>query len=305
MNLDAVSVKQPFDLFLTYMANQRDHPGLGHLWHWKESAEWTDRFGKFYGMQDPDRDDVKISMEMAYTQVLTRCWLEVRSMWIDFIMNTTSTLLRKVIVGFFRDEYQESSGNLSHIHALVGLCRGAMDNDEFVEFVCMLQKNCIADIVPGNKIHQFMEKGLLSSKKDWKRMKYSAYEYLPHNCNSKRCLVKSGPNKGQHFCKKIDPHFASVNPLENEFQNLPVSFSEDCLDILRRIDLYMPPSDTYPWPKFHHPMFTPKRHVGVIHPQARENMSPVLAEHFAFTRSTQNAQVITGTGGVTRYVVKV
>ncbi|KAL3791589.1 hypothetical protein ACHAWO_005915 [Cyclotella atomus] len=51
-------------------------------------------------------------------------------------------------------------------------------------------------------------------------------------------------------------------------------------------------------------MFTPKRHVGAIHPSARENISPVLAEHFCFTRSAQNVQIITGTGGVTRYVVK-
>jgi hypothetical protein len=43
----------------------------------------------------------------------------------------------------------------------------------------------------------------------------------------------------------------------------------------------------------------------MIHPLATENISPVLSEHFAFTRSAQNALVIVGTGGVTRYVVKV
>ena len=107
-------------------------------------------------MDDKDREDIKISMEMAYTQILTRCWLEVRAIWIDFIINSTSTLLNTVTTGFFRDEYQEISGNLYHLNALVGLSRGAMENKEFVEFIGLLQKNCICDIVRGDEIDEFI-----------------------------------------------------------------------------------------------------------------------------------------------------
>ena len=64
------------------------------------------------------------------------------------------------------------------------------------------------------------------------------------------------------------------------------------------------PSDSEPHGSFNHKMFTPKRLVGVVQPSARENMSPVMLEHFAFTRSSQNMQVICGTNGVARYVVK-
>ena len=52
-------------------------------------------------------------------------------------------------------------------------------------------------------------------------------------------------------------------------------------------------------------MLQPKRHVGSVHPAARDNMSPVMLEHFVFTKSMQNMQVIAGTNGVTRYVMKV
>ena len=305
MNLAATSVKRPFDCFLTYTANQRDHPGLGHLWRWKEELSWTEAFNDFDTLTEEDKDDIKISMEMAYTQVLTRCWLEVRSIWIDFIMNSTSSALKRVVLGFFRDEYQESSGNLSHIHALVGLDRSDMDNQEFTDFVCMLQKCCVVDIVQSHQIDDYIEAGVLKDQDDWSTMKSQAHECLPHTCSSKRCLVKSGPRKGQHFCKTLDVGYSSANPLEHEFQDLPVDFSDDCLAILERIQLYTPPTDADPYPKFHHPMFSPKRHIGIIHPQARERMSPVVSEHFAFTRSSQNFQVITGTGGVTRYVVKV
>lgn len=138
-------------------------------------------------------------MEMAYTQLLTRCWLEVRAIWIDFIMNSVSTLLGSIVVGFFRDKYQESSGNLSHIHALVGLDRGVMNNEEFVK------KNCVGDIIPGHKFKDYVEKGLISNTEDWREMKCCAHTYLRHRCNSKRCLVKSGPRQGRHFCKKNRP----------------------------------------------------------------------------------------------------
>ena len=180
-----------------------------------------------------------------------------------------------------------------------------MEKKEFVDFIGLLQKNSLCDIVRSDEIDEYIEKGLLSSEEDWKYMRSCATSFLPHNCNIKRCLIKFGPKKGQHFCKKIDPYFASVNHTENEFQDLPVAFSDNCLEILKGIDMYCPPTHSHPWPKFKHPMFTPKRHVGAIHPSARENISPVLAEHFCFTRSAQNVQVITGTGGVTRYVVKV
>lgn len=305
MNLAAASVKRPFDCFLTYTGNQRDHPGLGHLWRWKESQMWKEDFVNFDGLCQGDKDDVIISMEMAYSQVLTRCWLEVKSIWIDFIVNSTSTILRKVVTAFFRDEYQDGSGNPCHIHGLVGLDREDLSDEDFLDFVCTLQKNCVGDLVGSHEVESFIESGLLRDQEDWRTMQSTAFECLPHTCSSKRCLVKTGPRKGQHFCKTLDVRCASKNPLEHEFQNLPVHFSDECLDILERVELYTPPTSDCPRPQFHHPMFVPKRHVGVIHPQARERMSPVVAEHFAFTRSSQNYQVITGTGGVTRYVVKV
>jgi hypothetical protein len=71
-----------------------------------------------------------------------------------------------------------------------------------------------------------------------------------------------------------------------------------------RAGLYTPPRDGEVAGRFHHEMFDPHKHVGMVHPLTEENMSPVLTEHFLFTRSSQNMQVVKGTNGVTRYVVK-
>ena len=53
-----------------------------------------------------------------------------------------------------------------------------------------------------------------------------------------------------------------------------------------------------------HEMLHPKRHMGAVHLAARCNMSPVVDKFFAATRSMQNAQILHGTNGVARYVVK-
>ena len=49
-------------------------------------------------------------MDMANTHVLTRTWLEVRKIWLEFIIYSTSTKLGKTSHAFFRDEYPDSSG---------------------------------------------------------------------------------------------------------------------------------------------------------------------------------------------------
>jgi len=55
---------------------------------------------------------------------------------------------------------------------------------------------------------------------------------------------------------------------------------------------------------FENVLFRPTRHFGRCDPKAKENMSPVIPEMFGATQSMQNAQVMTTTNGVARYVVK-
>jgi hypothetical protein len=309
MNLAAMSEKKGVDLFVTYTPNQADHPGLCHLHRWKESMCWTKFVVGYENYSATHRRDVHMSMEMAYTHILTRCWLEVRKLWINFIIYSTTTCLGKVSHAFFRDEYQECSGNLSHIHGLIGLDQGDMDNEEFQEFVCSLQRNCVGDLISSTEVNDFIEKGLFRDENDWRACTDKASQVLAHTYHStKRCLLRkdyTGDPEQDYICKKIHPVFDSKDCSVDEFQPLPFKFSEPCLEILESIGLYSPPSPGHPNGIFHHAMLEPKRHVGVVHPAARDNMSPVIAEHFAFTWSMQNMQIVRGTNGVTRYVVKV
>jgi hypothetical protein len=41
LNLAGTQPYVKFDLFLTFMCNQKCHPGVKHLHEWKESMEWS------------------------------------------------------------------------------------------------------------------------------------------------------------------------------------------------------------------------------------------------------------------------
>lgn len=312
MNLAAMAHERGVDAFITYTPNQRDHPGLRHLHEWKQSMDvWGPKCEYYYLNQPQINHDYKMSMEMAYTHVLTRCWLEVRKLWLEFIIfSVTAKGNKKVKVShaFFRDEYQDGNGNLSHIHGLFALDRGAMNDQEFREFVCELQANSVGDIIQSDEVEDYKKKGLLKDDNDWSMLKSTACSVLGHTQHNSRCLRRkdcTGKFEVDFVCRKLHPVFDSHDALADEFQDLPYVFSDACLDILESIDLYEPPEPGELKGTFKHKILEPKRHVGRVHPHARDNLSPVMPDHFAFTRSMQNYQVITGTNGVTRYVVKV
>ena len=311
MNLAAAAHDLTMQGFVTYTPNQKDHPGLRHLHAWKSSREWTANLDFYDSYPQSLQDDYRMSMEMAYTHVLSRCWLEVRKFWLEFIIFSMTTKFGrelKVSHAFFRDEYQDSSANLCHIHGLFGILKGDMNDEAFKQFLCDLQANSVGDIIASNEIQDYVDRGLLKDDLDWLTVKARGSTVLGHTKHNSRCLRRvdhTGVYEVDFVCRKLHPVFDSHDPLADEFQDLPYVFSDACLGVLKSIDLYEPPEPGEVIGKFKHKMLQPKRHLGKCHPSERDNISPVLSDHFAFTRSMQNYQVIEGTNGVTRYVVKV
>ena len=305
MALAAASKRYQFDGFVTYTCAQNKHPGVRHLYEWKESKDWMDGLPGATKIRDDEVREIETSFEMAYSNILSRCWLEVQTIWIEFIMRTTNSMLPKAQYALFRKEYQEDSGNLSHLHALLSFDRGAYSNEDFMMFLSDLQKNSVVDLMDPQLRDEFIKSGLVRDYTDWDDMEQTAYTVLSHTCASKRCLVKTGPRDEDCYCKKQHPVLGREDPLAHEWKKIPVTFSETALNILEATGHYIPPSDLSKEGYFTHEMFDPRRHIGSCNPTARENMSPVIGEHFAATRSMQNFQIVCGTNGVTRYVVKV
>ena len=301
-----------FDWFFTFTGNQAEHPGLSHLHEWKMGMDWIEGLGpnlrsKYHSMLPKMQDQVNRSFEMAYGAIMGRCWMEVRKLWLEYITFSTTSVLGGVRHVFFRDEYQEESGNLPHIHGLVALMKRDMENAEFRELICELQKCSVGELFDTSKMQEYIDMGIFENEEDWNTLTALGGTVLPHRCGP-RCKRRIGPGDGpENFvCRKPHSLFGKINPQENEFIPLPYDWTDGCLEALERCGLWKPPSSSKDPPNgtFMCDQLVPKRHMGRIHPEARCNMSPVIPELFGATKSMQNAQVITGTNGVARYVVK-
>ncbi len=107
IDLAAASQILRFDLFLTLTCNQSQHPGIRHLFEWKQSMQWTKMVHNWNYLSEAERNDVCRSFEMAYMSVVSRSWLEVRKLLLQFIEKSTSTVLGRVVPVYWRDEFQE------------------------------------------------------------------------------------------------------------------------------------------------------------------------------------------------------
>ncbi len=293
INLAAASKTIQFDLFLTFTCNQSMHPGIRHLFDWKKSEGWTKQFPDWKYLSAAEREEVSKSFEMAYMSVVSRSWMEVRKLLLQFLIKSSSTILGKVLPAFFRDEYQEESGNLSHIHGLLGLFRRDMDVKEFRDFVCSLQRSAICDLITGDEVKGYIEEGLLKDVQDFKDYTDLADQILVHSCSSGRCLVRQGDSgtPDDYKCKKPHPVKDSIVPTENEWIPFNYDWSDSCLEVLKQCDLYEEPSEKYPRGRMLSDVLDPKRHMGIVTASTQENLSPVVPQLFALTRSQQNVQV--------------
>lgn len=199
-----------------------------------------------------------------------------------------------------------NSGNLSHLHGLVGLDRGDMCDEEFKSFVCSLQRNAICDLITSEEIEGYINKGVLKGLDDFKTFTLEAETYLVHSCESRRCLVRVANNgtPDDFKCKKKHPVEDSLDPQKDDFIPIHYKWTQVCLDILESCDLYEQPSDEFPKGRMLHKILQPTRHMGKVTASSKDNLSPVVPEFFALTRSQQNVQVMTSTNGVARYVAK-
>ena len=306
INLAAASQIVQFDLFLTFTCNQSLHPGIRHLHDWKKSEGYTKMIDGWSHLPRHVKDELSRSFEMSYLSIVSRSWLEVRKLLLEFVIRSTSSILGRVVPAFFRDEFQEESGNLSHIHGLIGLHKGDMNDEEFKNFVCSLQRSAVCDLISSSEIKRYIDEGLLKDMKDYKAYNEQAACFLTHSCASGRCKSRVGDSgTPEDFrCKIKHPVLDSIDPQTDDFIPIVYDWTDSCLSILEGCDLYEKPSQQYPNGRFLHPSLRPTRHMGKVTPSTTEKLSPVIPEFFALNRSAQNAQVLTGTNGVARYVAK-
>ena len=308
LNLAATVEYEDVHLFLTFTCNQSMHPGISHLHRWKKSKLWTKHIPGYDAMNSRGRHEVDLAMEQYYGFLVSRNWFEVKKYWLQYITRSLNSVLNRVAYVFWRDEYQDQSGNVPHIHGLVGLYEEDMADPLVREKIMDLQKNSVLDMFSTNPddVKRFIDQGLFKSVEDIRPLSKLATELLSHGKCTNRCLMRVGDgDKPSDFkCRKPHPIKDGDSPLTHDFVKIKYKWSAQGLKTLERCGYYKPPGKGEVEGEFSHPMLNSTRHMGRVNPAATENLSPVCDEWFAATQSTSNFQFLGGTNGVARYVVK-
>ena len=155
-------------------------------------------------------------------------------------------------------------------------------------------------------IQKYKDLSLFDNELDWYKYTKMGQYILGHSFSYGRCMIRisEGDSPECFWCKTIGPVLDRIEPLEDEFIRLHFKFSPQCLAILEECGLYDPPDPDQLYGMFHHSLFTPSRYMGKCSPSKRHNMSPANEIWFAANKLMQNFQILTGTNGVARYVVK-
>jgi hypothetical protein len=317
--LDAVDSKQmiknlmssqkyhPFDMFLTFTCNMKEHFGTKPIKEWIDGDLWKRNFPDYHHLNSSQQLEIKNALNQAAAPLLLRAWNESCRIFLDYLKKSPSSPFKNVDSIFARHEFQSTVGNLPHIHAMLKVKWENLSQEER-ECVNDCIRASVLDIVRVDEVQRHVDEGLFKHPSDLKNVIDIAMAVLPHKCNP-RCLVMTGPNK--FTCRK--PNYLLMNPqpgnTHEKYVDLPNSMSIESLRQLEKVGIIEPihfdkQMDYMKSFKSRLPYFHPKRHIPPINWTHDMNISPVEGYTFAHCLSMQNIQKIIHSGGCSKYIIK-
>ena len=304
LNLSASQKYVKYTWFLTFTANQRDHPGLLHLHEWKNSTEWTKNILNYNSLSIFEKKELQKVMEQEYGVHLYSNWISVKYMLLKHIKEHC-TVLGTTTTIFARDEYQGDAGNLSHNHLILAVDKSTM-NGNTENYIQDLIHTSVLEIVKTDEdIEILLENGLLKSVHDVADVTAHAGIILPHICDERcKMRVNVGEGKRDFRCRKMHSVYDCPDTTCHNYVPIPHKYQKKFLEVLQEVGIYTTMGDDFMNGTFNHPYFSPKRHIAPCNYNAKSNMSPLIVDFFIALKSMQNAQALDHTNGLSKYVCK-
>ena len=293
--LAAALAQRGATFFYTHTVNQCDHFGLRRLKEWIDSDEAIEKWCAHYGVETwKDRSEIRKSLVSSSSVLMLRQWMEVSEIWMEYIARSREQPLGEVIRIWWRHEYQDSKGNLSHIHSLIWT-----KDDPNTEEGCKAAREYIQGSVREMNheeiVQRLYEEGLLAedggvSREDYL---YAASTRLKHTCNQKcQRMDKSGVPK----CRVKNGTRESPEPNKDCLAEVPLTHSQDSEFVLQEVGVF----DNEGKPL--HGILKAQRHYAASFPDEGV-ISECNARLFAATLSNMNIQLCTGYS-TSRYIAK-
>jgi len=271
--------------FYTHTCNQAEHFGIRHIKEWIDSEAILDHLC-INSASISERMEVQRAVLNGSSVGICRNWMEVAEIWMSYILKSTEQPLGPVIKMWWRHEYQDTAGNLSHIHALLWL-----DDTQTDELIQERVRGSLMTLVYPNEVNGYIEERLMSCQSDWWNITEKASKFLRHTCSS-RCMKRVGIGNNELRCRVTNNERESKNPREHTLEEIYVEHSEKALVILESLGLYendpitnrcFPVENSLKATKHYPPAYAAE---GII--------SPCNGRLFVACPGNQNLKVVTG-----------
>ena len=302
-NLSSAERYYPSTYFITGTCNQSHQFGIRNIKKWIDSDGPLENFPHYHELLPQEKDEVKKAIQQSAGTLILRNWMEVRKIIFKYIAESPEKPLGTVDLIWFRDENQETVGNLPHVHGLLKI-KEDKPTPEGRAFIESKIQASIADLIPYNRLQELITKGLLSSQQDYFDTIDLASKILMHHC-SDRCMRRYGPNPEDLKCRVPDNRRITNDHTRHCRISHDPNHSHEAMNILAQLGLckdpYHPESESLHFCPLH-PLLVTERHVPPTRP-GEGIISPCNTELFLWTRSAYNIQICT-TGGTARYLAK-
>ncbi len=236
--LAAAVAEEQATYFYTHTCNQQDHFGIRQIKRWIDSNDLEtiilEKFKNIPGLtKNISRyiEELKISIIQSAAVSMLRNWMEVSIIWMNYIRYSEEKPLGKVKNIWWRHEYQDTKGNLSHIHALIWV-----DKSENQSITLNRIRGSTIDLISNHEIDKLVEEKILHNTSDIYTVRLMAEKLLKHICNE-RCKRRTGVGVNDLKCRVTNNGVENPDPKQHSFKEYDVQYTQTCINILNELGL--------------------------------------------------------------------
>ena len=284
--------KSPPHFFFTQSCNQSTCRGLRKLREWVINDVAIECIKNKYNLTLQEARYILQKTAAVFVQCV---WDVIANLWMRYIIYSKEEPLHKIEWAWWRKEFQDEAGNVSHIHAISRTCVD-INNTDGKQALFDKIRGSLQDLVHHQELEDLKQKNIIESSDFLVDIYKNALSYLTHKCHS-RCQIPKMSNDGkvEFICKVPGNYLLTTQPQIHSIQPINLPRSPMALAILRRLGLAAEKVLTNNRKEIQitHPQLLMERHL----PKCTRNQgkfSPVNTELFVKMPSCQNLQFCTG-----------
>ncbi len=228
----AIAEKQA-TYFYTHTCNQKNHFGVRKIKAWLDDPGTLDVICNGMELTLQEREDIHNSLIKGSCVVMLRNWMETCEIWMNYIWKSPEKPLGNINRIWWRHEYQESQGNLSHIHALLWTdddLNTPVGWDDATDRI----RGDLRELIRVDEAPALLEEGIFKSMDDFNETLNMASRILLHTC-SERCMKRVDGHSGKLKCRFTNNAKENPNPHRHSLKSINVSHSTMAQRILTTI----------------------------------------------------------------------